>query len=74
MPFYETGWFIAIFAVAGALMGFGLLGGIGYFVYTKWKESNALAENRQENSSMEMRSSSGRRFNFKIRTNFINQT
>lgn len=64
-PFYASGWFIAIFAVAGALIVIGLLSGIAYYVYTKWKASNATAESMQENTAMEMRAPSGSKYNQK---------
>ena len=56
-PFYESGWFIALLAVLGSLVVLGVLGGLGYYVYTKMKSSAPAEAETQESNTMELQSS-----------------
>lgn len=58
-PFYQSGWFIALMSVFGAFMVIGLLGGLGYYIYTKVKGSTSVVEETLDSNSMELHS--GRR-------------
>lgn len=55
MPFYQSGWFIALIAVIGSIITLGVIGGLGYYAYTKMKSTTPAEEERINSNTMEMR-------------------